>query len=66
MMIERYHMYEPASGWKHTVEIVAGNGGYYLKVDGEFYSTHESRNEAMEEMMDVINSSGWTGLKPFA
>lgn len=64
MRIRVIRMWEPCTGVAHIVEIFRFNGGYALLVDGAFYSDHESYASAEEEMIDVINWFGWTGIRP--
>jgi hypothetical protein len=40
----------------HKIIIAKANGGYRVEVDGRFYSNHDSRREADDEVDDILAS----------
>ena len=40
-------------------------GRYDVRVDGDFYSDHDSKAQAFDEIVDIIKTYNWTPIKPF-
>ena len=68
--VQTQHFYERHTGDKHDVTILFGwnsaarRGHYTVKVDGEFYSDHESKLSAFYEVVDIIKANNWTSINP--
>ena len=69
--IQTQSFYEKHTGDKHEVTIMFGHispvsrGRYEVQVDGGFYSDHDSKRQAFDEIVDIIKVNNWTPLKPF-
>ena len=67
MMIHSQNFYERHTGDRHEVQITFECNGrkvYEVRVDGEFYSTAESKVQAFDEVVDIIRYFNWSPLKP--
>lgn len=68
--IQTQLFYEKYTGAEHEVTInfgwisAASKGHYEVRVDGEFYSNHDSKRQAFDEVVDIIKYNNWTPLKP--
>ena len=68
--IHHQNFYEKYTGIKHEVAINFGwinpssHGYYEVRVDDEFYSNHDSKNQAFDEVVDIIKYNNWSPLKP--
>ncbi len=40
----------------HKIAVTKANGRYTVEVDGRFYSNHDSRREADDEVDDILDS----------
>ena len=62
--------FERHSGEKHTISITfwgispVSRGYYRVDVDNEFYSTHDMKADAYDEVVDIIKCNNWTSINP--
>ena len=61
--------YERGTGVRHSFDIYRvyephTAAAYIVKLDGEFYTTAESRANAIAEVEDVIKHHGWSHISP--
>ena len=61
MLCREYRLYD-RSGEAHVIRIESD--AYVVKVDGVFWSNHESRRAAEDEAADVVIENNWTNVKP--
>lgn len=66
MMIHRQFFYEKYTGQEHEVLIVMPylRRCYEVRVDNEFYSDHDSKIQAFDEVVDIIKANNWSPLMP--
>ena len=68
--IQTQRFYERHTGDAHEVTITFGgispvSRGYYkVSVDGEFYSNHDSKRQAYDEVVDIIKTNRWSPICP--
>ncbi len=53
------------TGESHNISIDYGYGRYEINVDDNFYATAETRREADEEVIDIIDTYNWLYVSPF-
>lgn len=69
--IQTQSFWEKHTGERHEVTIMFGHinllssGKYDVRVDGEFYSDHDSRAQALEEISGIVKLNNWSPIKPF-
>ena len=69
--VQTQNFYERHTGDKHEVTVLFGwispvsHGHYQVRVDGEFYSDHDSKLHAFDEVVDIIKTNNWSPVKPF-
>ena len=70
MRVAVQNYFERFTGDKHEISITFGhispvsNGHYEVRVDGDFYSSHDSRHHAYDEIEDIVKINNWSPLKP--
>lgn len=68
--IQTQSFYERHTGEKHEISVLFGNispvsrGRYEVRVDGKFYSDHDSKLKAFDEVVDIINAEKWSAVCP--
>lgn len=68
--IQTQKFFERHTGDEHEVTIMFGGinpvcrGYYEVRVDGEFYSNHDSKLQAFDEVVDIIKINNWTPVRP--
>lgn len=68
--IQTQNFYERHTGDRHEVTVVFGHtspvcrGRYDVRVDGEFYSDHDSKAQAFDEIVDIIKANNWSPISP--
>ena len=68
--IQTQKFFERYTGDEHNVVIMfgginsAGRRYYQVIVDDEFYSNHDSKAQAFDEVVDIIKANGWTSIRP--
>lgn len=76
MLILKQRFYEKFTGDPHDILVtkkaeevhddnVKCRRYYVVSVDGEFFSTSESRLQAFDEVADLIKHENWASIKPF-
>ncbi|MBQ6679510.1 MAG: hypothetical protein IJM76_05750 [Lachnospiraceae bacterium] len=68
--VQTQRFYEKYTGAPHEVTVTFGHvsivshGWYDVRVDGEFWSNHDSKAQAFEEVVDIIKTNGWSPICP--
>lgn len=68
--IQTQHFYERHTGEEHEVTIMFGGinpvsrGRYHVKVDGAFYSAHNSKLHAFDRIVGIIARNNWSPIRP--
>lgn len=68
--IQTQKFYERYTGEEHEVTILFGHispvcrGRYEVRLDGEFYTDHDSKAQAFDEIVDILKTTNWSPLKP--
>ena len=68
--IQTQSFYERYTGDRHEVSIMFGHispasrGRYEVRVDGEFYSDHDSKLRAFDEVADIVKAENWSAVCP--
>lgn len=61
LLVQAQNFYERVSGVKHQVSILFQKRRCYIvEVDGEFWSTAETRGEAFDEVVDILKVYRWS------
>lgn len=70
VLVHTQKFYEKYTGEKHEIAVTFGwispvsRGTYRVTVDDEFYSNHDSRGQAFDEVADIIKVNNWTSICP--
>lgn len=65
--IQTQDFYERHTGDRHEITVMfeyTNRKRYEVRVDGEFYSDHDSKAEVFEELIDIIKTNNWAAICP--
>ena len=66
--IHTQRFYERFTGTPHDITVTfdyPGRKVYEVRLDGEFYSNHESKREAFDEIVDILRAGNLSAVRPF-